>query len=248
MISQPVQAIEEPADTRAAGQEAGCAIVVEEQGLRIPASALTLDGFRAWAKSDAFPERGRISFVYPEVFVDMSPEELQSHGQVKLAITVAVVGLVDKQDLGRFFPDRTLVTNEAAGLSTEPDGSFATWESLESGRLQLIPREEEPEQFLEVQGTPDWVMEIISNTSVRKDTRRLRETYHRAGIPEYWLIDARGEEIDFQILEYTPAEYVRAPGRGGWQRSIVFGRMFRLQRRRGRLSLWRYSLQSRAVR
>jgi Uma2 family endonuclease len=248
MISQPVQSIEEPAGTRAAGQEAGCAIVVEEQGLRIPASALTLDGFRAWAKSDDFPERGRISFIYPEVFVDMSPEELQTHGKVKIAVSGTLWNFIEKEELGEFYPDRTLVTNETAGLSTEPDGAFATWEALESGRVRLIPREEEPEQFLEVQGTPDWVMEIISNTSVRKDTRRLRETYHRAGIPEYWLIDARGEEIDFQILGYTPAEYVRAPGRGGWQRSIVFGRMFRLQRRRGRLDYWRYTLQIRAVR
>jgi Uma2 family endonuclease len=91
-------------------------------------------------------------------------------------------------------------------------------------------------------------MEIVSNTSVRKDTRRLREAYHRAGIREYWLIDARGEEIHFQVLQHTPAGYVAAPGRGGWQRSAVFGRLFRLQRRRGRLRLWRYTLESRTVR
>jgi Uma2 family endonuclease len=224
------------------------AVVLEDHGLRIPASALTLDGFRAWAKSDDFPERGRISFIYPEVFVDMSPEELQTHGQVKLAITLALGALVQKHDLGQFYPDRTLVTNEAAGLSTEPDSSFVTWEGLESGRVQLIPREEEPEQFLEVQGTPDWVMEIVSNTSVRKDTRRLREAYHRAGVPEYWLIDARGRDIAFEVLRHTPAEYVSAAGRSGWQRSDVIGRLFRLQRQRGRLGLWRYTLQGRAAR
>jgi Uma2 family endonuclease len=234
--------------TSAAAAAAGCAVVLEDHGLRIPASALTLDGFRAWAKSDDFPERGRISFIYPEVFVDLSPEELQTHGQVKLAITLALGALVQKQDLGQFYPDRTLVTNEAAGLSTEPDSSFVTWEALESGRVQLVPREEEPEQFLEVQGTPDWVMEIVSNTSVRKDTRRLREAYHRAGVPEYWLIDARGEDIAFEVLRHTPAEYVSAAGRAGWQRSEVFGRLFRLQRQRGRLGLWRYTLQGRAIR
>src|SRR5690242_12679775 len=122
--------------------QTGCAIVLEEHGLQIPASALTLGGFRAWAKSDDFPERGRISFIYPEVFVDMSPEELQTHGKVKLAITVGLSGLVRKHDLGEFYPDRTLVTNEAAGLSTEPDATFASWEALESGRVRLIPREE----------------------------------------------------------------------------------------------------------
>ena len=237
--------------TTAAGATAptgGCAIVLEDHGLRIPASALTLEGFRAWAKSDDFPERGRISFVYPEIFVETSPEELQTHGKVKLAITVALARLIERQDLGEFYPDRTLVTNEAAGLSTEPDGTFVTWEGLESGRVQLVPREEEPEQFLEVQGTPDWVLEIVSKTSVRKDTRRLREAYHRAGVPEYWLIDARRQDIAFDVLRHTPAEYVPAAGRGGWQRSAVFGRLFRLQRQRGRLGLWRYTLLSRAAR
>jgi Uma2 family endonuclease len=227
---------------------AGCAIVLEDYGLRIPASALTLDGFRAWAKSDDFPERGRISFVHPEIFVDLSPEELLTHGQVKLAITLALGRMVQRLDPGEFYPDRTLLTNEAAGVSTEPDGTFVTWEALESGRVRLVPREEEPGQFLEVQGTPDWVLEIVSNTSVRKDTRRLREAYHRAGVPEYWLIDARRQDIVFEVLRHTPAEYAAAAGRSGWQRSEVFGRLFRLRRQRGRLGLWRYTLQSRAAR
>jgi Uma2 family endonuclease len=247
-MPKQVRAEEKRIGRREARREPPCAVVLEDQGLSIPASALTLSGFRAWAKSDDFPERGRISFVYPEIFVDMSPEELQTHGKVKLAVTLALGSLVRKHDLGEFYPDRTLVTNEAAGLSTEPDGAFASWETLESGRVKLIPREEEPEQFLEVQGTPDWVMEIISNTSVRKDTRRLRETYHRAGIPEYWLIDARGEAIAFEILQHTPAEYVPAPGPVSWKRSSVFGRQFRLERRRGRLGLWQYTLRSRPVR
>jgi Uma2 family endonuclease len=234
--------------TSATAPAAGCAIVLEDHGLSIPASALTLDGFRAWAKSDGFPERGRVSFIYPEIFVDMSPEELQTHGQVKLAITLAVGGLVQKHDLGQFYPDRTLLTNEAAGLSTEPDGAFVSWEALESGRVRLVPLEDDPERSLEVQGTPDWVMEIVSKTSVRKDTRRLREAYHRAGVPEYWLIDARGRDIAFDVLRHTPKGYVTAAGRADWQRSEVFGRSFRLERRRGRLGLWRYTLQSRAVR
>jgi hypothetical protein len=32
------------------------------QGVTIPRSAYTLAGFRAWAKSDAFPERGRMNY------------------------------------------------------------------------------------------------------------------------------------------------------------------------------------------
>ncbi len=225
-----------------------CTLVLEEQGVRIPASALTLSGFRPWAKSNDFPERGQISFICPEVFVDLSPEEIQTHNQVKLAITIALATFIQKHDLGEFYPGRSLVTNEAAGFATESDGTFAAWDRLESGQVQLVPCDDDPEQFLELAGTPNWVMEVVSDGSVRKDTRRLREAYHRAGIPEYWLIDARREAIAFEILQHTPTEYVPAPARGGWQRSAVFGRLFRLERERGPLQLWQYTLRSRDAR
>ena len=66
--------------------------------------------------------------------------------------------------------------------------------------------------------------------------------------PELVSCDARGRDIAFEVLRHTPAEYVSAAGRAGWQRSEVFGRLFRLQRQRGRLGLWRYTLQGRAAR
>ena len=50
------------------------------------------------------------------------------------------------------------------------------------------------------------------------------------GILEYWLIDARGEELAFRILQHTQTGYVEAPARGGWQVSPLFGRRFRLRR------------------
>src|SRR5688572_3938173 len=100
--------------------------------IAVPPSAQTLAGFRALAVSDDFPERGRISFLDGEVFVDMSPEEIHAHGQVKLEITSAIFRLVKKLKAGQVFPDRTLLTNEAVGLSTEPDAAFATRKTLES--------------------------------------------------------------------------------------------------------------------
>jgi Uma2 family endonuclease len=211
--------------------------------LTVPASACTLAGFRDWATSDDFPRSGRISFINKELLIDMSPEEIQIHGPLKTEIGAVIYQLCRNLDLGRFFPDRTLVTNQAAGLSTEPNGTFASWDTLESGRLRLVPREKKPDQSMEVEGTPDWVLEIVSDTSVGKDTKKLREAYHRAGIPEYWLIDARSEEIDFRMLVHRPTGYEAVAARGGWQRSKVFGRSFRLERRRRRMDLWKYTLQ-----
>ena len=226
-----------------------CAIVLpDHQKIRIPAGAFTLDGFREWALSDKFPKRGRISFIAEEVFIDMSPEEYQTHGQVKVEIGRVIPNLNVELHLGKFFPDRTLLTNKEARLSTEPDAAFATWESLELQRARLVPRLQRGEEYLELQGAPDWVLEIVSDSSVVKDTRRLREKYYRAGIKEYWLIDARADEVDFPILVRGPTGYVASPRRRGWQQSRVFSRSFRLERRRGRLGLWEYTLHVKRIR
>jgi hypothetical protein len=47
--------------------------------VHIPAAACTLDGFRKWACSTAFPERGHISYIGGELIIDMSPEEFNHH-------------------------------------------------------------------------------------------------------------------------------------------------------------------------
>ena len=86
------------------------------------------------------------------------------------------------------------------------------------------------EDWIELEGTPDWILEIISPSSVTKDRKKLRKSYHLAEVPEYWLIDARGENVEFEILlrgidDYEPAENIN-----GWQVSPTFGKKFRLRR------------------
>jgi Uma2 family endonuclease len=223
-------------------------LVLAGEEVVVPASAHTLAGFRAWVRSEDFPQRGRISFLAREIHIDMSPEEIETHNKVKGEIGFALIGLNKKRQLGEFYSDRTLLSNDEANISTEPDAVFATWETLEAGRLRLVPRENAAGEYVELEGTPDWVLEIVSKFSVNKDTRELREGYYRAGIPEYWLIDARGESIDFQVLVRGSNGYVATVGRGGWQPSPLFGRRFRLTRRRGRMGHWEYTLESRPLR
>jgi Uma2 family endonuclease len=214
----------------------------------VPASAFSHAGFRAWAVSDDFPERGQISYLDGELFIDMSPEELFAHGQPKLEVTSVIYGLLKKLRTGQLFPDRTLLTNEEAGLSTEPDACYATWDTLRLGRLRLIPLVDDEERCKELQGTPDWVLEIVSDSSVHKDTRRLRQLYFRAGIPEYWLIDVRSEEIVFQILLPGASSYEEAEAKRGWQVSRTFRRQFRLLRKKDQLDHWQYTLQMKPIR
>ena len=76
-------------------------------------------------------------------------------------------------------------------------------------------------------GSADIVVEIVSDSSTTKD-EKLRDLYYASGITEYWLIDARGDETQFDIYRRGPKGFVATPRRNGRTRSAVFDRTFRL--------------------
>jgi Uma2 family endonuclease len=197
-----------------------------QETVQIPAGINDLDAFRRWAKSDDFPRCGRFAFLRGKVWVDMTMEQAFSHNQVKLEFTMVLKALVRGDELGYVFGDRMLLSNPIAVVSNEPDAMFVSFESLDAGRVSLVPGAEGG--FVEVLGSPDMVLEVLSNSSVRKDTQELAEDYFQAGIAEYWLVDARGESPVFDILRAGPEGYVRTPRQSdGWLKSQVFDRSFR---------------------
>jgi len=85
------------------------------------------------------------------------------------------------------------------------------------------------EGFIRWEGSADMALEMVSASSAQKDTVDLRIAYWEAGITEYWLVDAREEEIRFDILKHGPRGYTATRRQaGGWLRSAVFGRSFML--------------------
>jgi Uma2 family endonuclease len=219
-----------------------CEIILPEQTIRMPGGKWSLADFREWANSDDCPEQARVTFAGNEVLIDMSPEEVEHHTQVKDEIARVLLTLNRRHHLGKFYGDGLLVTHVEAELSTVPDGTFVLRETLESGRARLVPRRERAGEYIELEGTPDIVIEIVSKASLQKDTRLLLDLYHRAGIAEYWLVSTRGAKIDFQILKHRAGGYTVTKGRGGWQRSDVLNRRFRLSRQRDTLGLHEYTL------
>ena len=198
----------------------------EDQDVRIPKWAGDLAGFRRWAKSDEFPEHGWYAYLDGDLWVDPSMEKL-NHNQIKTEVSNVLGPLARAAQSGLFIGDRMLLTNVEVGLSTEPDGMFIAYDTLRAGRAVL----EEGEDSLEVVGVPDVVLEVVSGTSVKKDTIILRDLYARAGVREYWLADSRAKSFSFEILHRQGVAYVSAPvDPGGWAASAVFGRSFRLLR------------------
>ncbi len=219
------------------------AVVIEDK-VSIPGWVDDLESFRRWARSGDMPEHGWFSFLNGEVWVDLSPEQLFSHNQVRAEFTVVLGGLAKTEGKGYFFSDNTLFSNPDADLSTEPDALFASYDSVSSGRVRWVEGAEEG--YVEVEGTPDMVLEVVSKSSVRKDTATLRELYWRAGVREYWLVDARGESPQFDILRHTAEGYVAAEAQEGWLLSEVFGREWRLTQQTDPLGHPQYTLAARA--
>jgi Uma2 family endonuclease len=212
--------------------------------LHIPRDAHTLAGFRKWVLSDEFPEKQPVLFLRGEVYLYMPKEDVFTHAAVKTAVAGPVYNLNQELDLGDFCINGVLVTNVEADLSGNPDMVGLLWESLESGKVRYVTNKKD--RTVEIEGSADWVLEIVSNASVKKDKRDLRQAYHQAGVREYWIIDARKVEIDFQILHWRKSGYAATPNKDGWLRSRVFGRSFQLTRSQDRRGAWRYQLAVKA--
>ncbi len=224
----------------------GAAVIFEER-LEIPAAAHSLSAFRGWVHSDRFPEDGRIDFLAGNIEVDMSPEDLFTHGTVKTTIAAELHALVAGEDLGLVFVDRARLTAPEAGLSAEPDVLVLLWDSLENGHAQLVPaKSQDTGRYVEIQGAADVVVEIVSDGSVRKDTERLPPLYAASGTRELWTVDARGDQLVFEIDSLKEEAYLRQQrDSGGWVRSPALDRLLRLRRFRGRHGSWRYELNAR---
>lgn len=202
-------------------------LATDDNCVHVPDWVRDLSTFRRWVHSDELPEKARVHFLDGEVWVDMSMERIFSHNQVKNEYAFVLTGIAKTDRLGRYFPNGMLVTNVDANLSAGPDGTFVSRESLLSGLVQLG---EDPEGGIELIGSPDMVLEILSRSSVQKDTVLLMNLYWRAGIKEYWLVDARGDKVAFDIFRHGPKGYVATRKQAGWMKSAVFGRSFKLTR------------------
>jgi Uma2 family endonuclease len=204
------------------------AIVLYDESVDIPDGIADLTNFRRWSHSDDFRETGRICFLNGRVWVDMSKEQVFTHNQLKQEFNLVLGGFVKAKRLGRFFPDGVFLTNDRAQLACQPDGTFISHRSLKSGRVHLLQGDKEGD--LELAGTPDMVLEIMSASSDEKDKFILPDLYWRAGIAEYWLVDARSDRIEFDIFRHQADGYAATRKQGGWLKSRGFGKSFRLSR------------------
>ncbi|QDT36961.1 Uma2 family endonuclease [Stratiformator vulcanicus] len=213
-----------------------------DEVLRIP-PIHSHDDFRAWALSEDFPQRGRIDYFDGALEIDMSPEAFLSHGKLKVALTRGLSEAVEDPDRGEVFSDSTLVTVPDVGLSSEPDVGAILHQTVEMGVVRFRQKQGRAGDFIEVVGPPDLVVEVVSDSSVTKDFHRLAEAYFRAGVPEYWIADGRGDAIVFAIMVPGEGEYVEtSTDDGGRQWSPLLQAWIHLDVKRTRRQTPRFKL------
>ncbi|HEY4003150.1 MAG TPA: Uma2 family endonuclease [Candidatus Xenobia bacterium] len=218
-----------------------------EDNVLIPAEVIDLATFRHWATSPAFPERGRIDYLGGVLEVNMTAEERESHGIPKGKLYAWMLQIVETTRPGRLFIDRTRLSHPKAGLSCEPDILFVSLEALQSGRARYVPSK--TDKMMEIEGEATLVVEIISDSSVGKDLRRLPERYFKAGVEELWILDARGTQpgVKFEIRHRSTRGWKPAPvDPDGFQASNVLERAIRVRRQPWVMAnTWQYLVDER---
>lgn len=214
--------------------------VVVAENVRVPDWVQDLDSFRRWCHADDFPQECKISYFVDQLWIDPHMER-DLHNQIKTAIVAVLFTLVQVTRLGRFYGDRMRLVHPEANLSTESDALFASHLSFQRQRVQL----REKEDSLELIGSPDMALEVVSRSSVQKDTVRLLDLYHKARLREYWLVNPLTADVEFKIYRYTAKKFVETRPSDGWLRSEVFHKSFRLTEAKNESDLRDFTLEVR---
>ncbi len=240
MLSQPARIVRGKSPK---AKRPRIAVCNEDSEIRLPEWVRDINSFRRWVEADEVPENHKIWWLRGEVWIDMSKEQLFTHVRLKTHLGAVLSLLVDEIDLGVFFGDGAHLTNLAADISGNPDSLFVSHESFRSGAVKRV--EGKKRGFVELEGVPDMVLEVMSDSSVTKDLDVLHQAYALAGIREYWLVDAREESLRFEIYRLTRKGYAAGRKQDGWIKSAVFGKSFHLVEERDASDNPKYKLEVR---
>lgn len=193
----------------------------------VPAWVADSAAFRRWLHSGEFPEDGKVCFIDGKVWVDLSMEDFSTHNVLRAEFGRALATLMKETKFGRFVPEGMRFGHLGSELSTEPDGMVVSFDALNSRRVEPVGGESGIQS--ELLGSPGILIEVVSESSEVKDTEWTMSAHFDAGVQEYWVFDVRDEEdLQFVIYKRGKKEFVAVKKSGGWVKSAVLGKSFRL--------------------
>jgi Uma2 family endonuclease len=137
------------------------------------------------------PDNGkRYEIIDGELFVTPSP--LQRHQLVLANLLYYLTDFVKKHGLGTVYPAPFDVVFSQYDV-VEPDILYVS-----NARASVVTEKN-------VQGAPDLVVEILSESTARKDRTTKLKLYARYGVGEYWVIDPMA--CSAEIYRLVPGGY-----------------------------------------
>lgn len=111
----------------------------------------------------------------------VSPSPLANHQRVLLKLVNVIENFLQANPVGEvFFAPLDTIFEQQQVL--QPDLLYVS-----NGRASIVSRW--------VFGAPDLAVEIISETSRRRDEVRKRELYEQFGVQEYWIVDPEADHV-----------------------------------------------------
>ena len=160
------------------------------------------------------PDRNRYELIEGELFVAPAPNTEHQRKTGRLFRRLA--DYVEPHDLGEvFIAPYDIVLDPSTVL--EPDVLFVSKEHM------VIIKEGW------IEGAPDLVVEVVSESSRTIDRRIKRDRCAKFGVPEYWLLEPYEPRIEvlrlkgkkYQLLaEFGPGDTLESPAFPGFQLAI----------------------------
>jgi Uma2 family endonuclease len=132
------------------------------------------------------PDDERYELIEGELL--MTPSPIPKHQRISREIEFELMKFAKENDLGEIFdaPCDVYLDNENV---VQPDILFISKE-----RLNIIGEKN-------IQGAPDLVIEIISESTAYRDLVQKKKLYAKFGVKEYWIVIPREELIEVYILK-----------------------------------------------
>jgi Uma2 family endonuclease len=132
------------------------------------------------------PDDERYELIEGELL--MTPSPVMRHQRISRKMLIALDNHVTDNDLGEVFdaPSDVYLDNENV---VQPDILFVSKE-----RIDIIGEKN-------IQGSPDLVIEIISESTAYRDLVQKKKLYVRFGVKEYWIVIPEESSVDIFTLK-----------------------------------------------
>ncbi len=158
---------------------------------------LTYEDFRA------LPDDGkRYEILDGDLY--MSPSPITQHQRFVARLHVILTLHVNQHRLGEVFVspyDVVLGRHDVV----EPDLLFVARENS-----QIVTAKN-------IQGVPDLLVEVLSDSTRERDLRDKRNIYARCGVPWYWIVDPEGPRVmELKLMDRAYAVVAEVSGKANW--------------------------------